>query len=434
VTTIEDRLRAATRAAAETVAPGSAPPLRLPDHPSRGRAGRWRRGRRWAGWLTPLAAAAAVTGVVAGSLAISGVFRSHHSHPAQSFYVNPEQVPPYYVALRITGSLNCCQPGALDEPRTRALVRATATGAVLATVTPPKPYGTFVGVAAAADDRTFVLAAQREVRIGAGGIQPPATKFFLLRINPAGPAGGRASLTPLPIPAEPGGADYQLWNFALSPNGRSLALLSEWGIQVFNLATGAGRTWVIPIPGKKLHRGLGGYFALGGSATNAMIAWGSSQTLAWVYYGGPPVAGSTGAGVRFLDTRAPGTNLLTNGRLAVPTPKSIPDPGAYWRQALPIAGGRAVLAVLEVSSRHGIFGNLVEFSARTGRAVRVLNHIRFDGNYEQVLWASPSGHKLVVTGTQRGKGQGRYLSGAGVLTGDRFTPIPWANATSAAAW
>ena len=32
----EERLRAATRAAADTVAPGTAPPLRLPDDPAGG--------------------------------------------------------------------------------------------------------------------------------------------------------------------------------------------------------------------------------------------------------------------------------------------------------------------------------------------------------------------------------------------------------------
>ncbi|MGE5131551.1 MAG: hypothetical protein ACM32E_01430, partial [Gemmatimonadota bacterium] len=58
MTTIEDRLRAATRAAAATVAPGSARPLRLPDPaPGRDRP-RWPRGRRWPGWQAPAAAAA----------------------------------------------------------------------------------------------------------------------------------------------------------------------------------------------------------------------------------------------------------------------------------------------------------------------------------------------------------------------------------------
>jgi len=55
---IEDRIRAAARAAAETVAPYSVPPLELPaEHP---RGDGWRRR-----WLVPAAAAAAVVIVIA---------------------------------------------------------------------------------------------------------------------------------------------------------------------------------------------------------------------------------------------------------------------------------------------------------------------------------------------------------------------------------
>ena len=71
--TIEDRLRAAAQAAAGTVAPGSAPPLRLPDRPAR-RFGVPRPPHRggWRRWAAPLAAAASVIAVVAASLAITG--------------------------------------------------------------------------------------------------------------------------------------------------------------------------------------------------------------------------------------------------------------------------------------------------------------------------------------------------------------------------
>ena len=71
----EERLRAATRAAADTVAPRSAPPLRLPDDPAACplRGGGSRR-HRWLRALTPLAAAAAVAAVVIVSLTLtSGV-------------------------------------------------------------------------------------------------------------------------------------------------------------------------------------------------------------------------------------------------------------------------------------------------------------------------------------------------------------------------
>ena len=42
VMSTEERLRAATRAAADTVAPGSAPPLRLPGDPEAGPRCGWR--------------------------------------------------------------------------------------------------------------------------------------------------------------------------------------------------------------------------------------------------------------------------------------------------------------------------------------------------------------------------------------------------------
>ena len=90
------------------------------------------------------------------------------------------------------------------NPRTNAVVRITTTGQALATIAPPRPYGTFVGVTAAADDRTFVLAAQK-ARIDRAGHLGPATRFFLLRLGPAAAVPERSGLTPLPIPAIPAG-------------------------------------------------------------------------------------------------------------------------------------------------------------------------------------------------------------------------------------
>jgi len=369
--------------------------------------------------------------VVAGSLAIAGEFRGHPARPPVlgPVVLGSERVPPYYVALTITGNGGCCQP------RTRAVVRATATGAVLATVTPPRPYGTFDGVTAAGDGRTFVLGALRAGCAPTGPGCAPATKFFLLRISPASASGSfRTRLTPLPMPAF--GADSQLWNFALSPQGTSLAVLTEQGIQVFNLATGTERIWQIPVPGTSSHRGLGGYFALGSGATNEMLSWAGTHTLAWVYYGGPPAGGAaSGAGIRLLDTRARGSDLLAASRLVVPQPNSVIDPGSYWRQVLPTVDGRAIFAVLELQGPR-LSQELVEFSAQTGQARRVLNHIRIHGNYEQVLWASLSGRSLVVSGTHsvRRSAGSAYLAGAAILTGGHVTPIPWPGQNLAAAW
>ena len=195
VMSTEERLRAATRAAADTVPPGSAPPLRLPGDPAGEvlRAGRLR--RRWLRALTPLAAAAAVAAVVIASLTLTRSVPATPgggaASPARSAALS--SVPPYYVALTSAAT------------PTQAVIRATATGAVVATVRPPKPYGTFNFVSGAADDRTFILAAQRWWPPGSGprgllaeqrdNVTPIV--FFRLRYDPAT---RRAQLTLLHLP------------------------------------------------------------------------------------------------------------------------------------------------------------------------------------------------------------------------------------------
>ena len=141
--TVEDRLRTALRETAGEVTPRSVPPLRLHGARRREVAGPAAR-RRWVAWLAPLAAAASVTAVIAASLAISTAF--HGGHRAARGPAGPfAGVPPYYVALAVRKPH--LKPSIAQ--RQFAQVRATATGAVLAVVTPPKPYGTFSAAATA---------------------------------------------------------------------------------------------------------------------------------------------------------------------------------------------------------------------------------------------------------------------------------------------
>ena len=214
-----------------------------------------------------------------------------------------------------------------------------------------------------------------------------------------------------------------------------LATLDTRGIHVFDLATGAERTWDIPVPGSA-HRGTLGFLALSAGAANSMLAWAGDHTLAFAYYGGHRRGGaSSGTGVRFLNIRAPGTNPLADSRLVVPQPKNSPDLGGYWRAILPTPDGRRVVAVLERTNGR-LSQKLVEFSAGTGQVLRVLNHIPVDGTFEQVLWASPSGRSLLVTGTRPASASAgsAYISSPGILTGGRFTPIPWPGQNFSAAW
>ena len=195
-----------------------------------------RRGK-WPGLITPLAAAAAVTAVVAASLAISTAFRGHarpagpgpaaQSHPSPA-PLRPaalrqaalRQVPRYFAALARTGPVQLIGGEA-------AVVRSTVTGHILATVAPPRPYRIFTWVSAAADDRTFVLAAQRYWPIASGQAGMPAqnrdittpTVFFKLAFDPATHT---AKLARLAVPETIQAS--QLAGMTVSPDGTRLAL------------------------------------------------------------------------------------------------------------------------------------------------------------------------------------------------------------------
>lgn len=251
--------------------------------------------RRWRGWLVPVAAALAVTTAVAVSLAISsGISRQHaRKHPAST--VAPfAQVPRYFVAL--TGG------NILPNGGRRAAIAATATGTVLGSVAPPRPYRVFTWVAAAANDRTFVLAAQRaqpvngapKMLMGSG----PA-RFYRLTVHRSGRPG---ALKPLPVPP----VTESINGFALSPDGSRLAVSVHGApgavagssqILVFKLATGAERSWVLS---------SAGWIGQDKPSAQSLVWAGDDRTLLFKQYEGE---GGARAQIRLLDTAAPGGNL-----------------------------------------------------------------------------------------------------------------------------
>ncbi len=247
MTRTEDRLRAALLDTADQIPPGGLPPLELPAEV----AGRDRYGsRRPAGqprrWPSALAAAAAVCLIIGLSVTLAG-------RRGQVVPTRPPgqlaQFPPYYVALQ---QADCFLCGAGSEYWTnpdRAVVLSTLTGATMATIAVPRPYGTFAFVHGTADDRDFILGAQR---LADGSGPYPGTKLYLLRLNPSARPGHQAQLTALAVPLL-GGRGYELCWIALSPNGQLLAAISTTTagnnptlLRVYNLGTGASRTWVLP--------------------------------------------------------------------------------------------------------------------------------------------------------------------------------------------
>ena len=414
--TMEDKVRLALRETGEEISPHSVPPLRL-----RGTR-RTRLPRvpgRWGTWLTPLAAAAAVAAVVAGSLAISATFHGHARSTGQAVAarwngspVGPRsalrEVPPYFVVL---------PPQALIYART-ALVRSTVTGRVLATVSPPRPYKVFTWVNGTADNRTFVLAAQRwwNVSSGPAGMRAQErdnnapTVFFKLAFDPAT---GTATLTRLTVPEKVRATN--LGGMGVSPDGTRLALDFRQSIQIVSLATGAVRTWTWPGSGW-----IGNWKPMG-----QIFSWSSGgRYLEFQQWGGRRDT----MHVRILDTTAPGTSL-TAARVIVAYPyRSGADTYATGNSFLTPDGTRIVTAISFFPRRRTTAGGYVQiagYSARTGKPVFHEDRFSSSVGSQDVLWASPDGSALVISDPRGAKDQyGARSNILGVLAGNKFTPIP----------
>jgi hypothetical protein len=420
MSTIEDRLRAATRAAAQTVAPGSTPPP--PALPARQRlvpAARPRRGPGWPGWMAPLVAAVAVTAAIATSVVVSGALSLGHArspsqaaagrtgtvalHPAPAA---PPGIPAYDVALA---------PGPDAGQSTRAVVRATATGAVLATVRPPRPYATFTWVTGAADDRTFVLAAQPAGQPTASG--RVVMKFFALRLDPAA---GTAKLTGLPTPTV-SGTWIQAEGLALSPDGEKLAVAlsraARSAIEVFDLAGGPSREWKATLPGGTVV----GTALLGANA----LSWAADgRTLAFDAYG------PAGVEVHALDTAAPATSLSTSRLIMIF--RRWRTTGSVSGSALITPDGAKIIAMEVPSPQTATQVRVRQFSAIDGRPLRVLATLHYRRGaitgWPDVLWSNPSGSQLIISTTKLGaapsKNGGLTPREIGMVTAGHFAPLP----------
>jgi hypothetical protein len=417
--TLEDRIRAAVTQTAEEITPGSIPPLSLAT-PQRHRLDPAGRGRRRAGWprvLIPLAAAASVIAVVATSLAVSGATHGHRPARATRHASVMASLPPYYVQLAGNNPNTT-----VLQPR-HALIRATSSGATLARITPPPPYGTFVSVAGAGDGHTFVLAAERWVvqrADGGSSQQAEPTKFFLLRINPVT---GKPQLTALPIPAEPASAG--LSGMALSPGARRLAVAVDGGrdrqtIQVFTVATGSEQQWAWT---------GGGNITNNAGGNGQVLSWAADQrTLAFQVWQGSNIdvrlfntASAAGLRASTVAVEFPGA--------AVDSPRGAVTFGGTSTFITP-DGTMIVCATMSTTKWSTTMTELgyTEFSASTGRGVRILDPHRYAGKAllqtQDVLWTNASGSTLIVVADVAAAQPGKYRLQAGAVTGNRFTPLP----------
>jgi hypothetical protein len=288
MTSVEDRARAAMDAITGQVDAAPPPPLPLP--PPAGTARR-RRGRppqrRWRPWLAPAAAAAAIIAVAVTLVAVRNAPAGRPAPPAPATPVNG--VPEYYVGIPTS-------PGFANPNAPEAIVGDTFTGKKLATVPAPAGWRFLPALAAAGDDRTFVVGATP----GSGDLLR-TERLYVIRLTPG--AAHFATLRALPIPAPQVSWDY-VTSMALSRDGTMLAVLAgATQLRVYSMATGVlVHTWSVSSSGSS------------GPPMVSLLSWTSDgRRLAFSARearSNPPVE------IRLLQLSDPGHDLLADSRVA----------------------------------------------------------------------------------------------------------------------
>ena len=389
MTELEERLSRELKELSERAQPGSIRPLREPPARKRPRAVRW---------LAPVAAVAAVLGVIAGVSVLGRPAGRVPPFPGTQgpmprFYVTAWQA---FVASRVV---------------TKAVVHDSATGAALATVAVPTLTDSQGGtqgpsITAAGDDRTFIITEQ--------STSPNVNRFYMLRVA----ANGRsAKLSRLPI-SVPGYLSVN--DEALSPDGSRLAMDVQHcnaktclytGVRLVTIATGAVTTWTT--------RANGSPFG---------VSWAGNEQVAFEWQSGAraPSPGRQ-TGYRLLSLTGAGRDLLAARAIAGPSP----TPTGSIPSALVTPDGSIVVTstVRNLPDGHGrdtVVAKIVELSARTGRLLRVLHTAtvyratpgnsgtvgQLDQNCN-VLSLGPTGVHMLVACFAFGR-----------LDGSRFTPLP----------
>lgn len=412
MTVLEDRLRSELRAESELITPESIAPLRLPSDTEHV-PGVLRRGgpRQWPSWLIPLAAAAAAAAVIAGTFAVAHMLlgTGQGPRPAGPKYAT---VPANY-AYTVQGDIyNYKSHGTQYSGSVTGRylkVRSTATGKLLATVFPPKPYNNFSTITADATGTVFVLAAAHDWQHYANALprvfrrsQTTPLRFVELRIGSAGRV--QQSSLSLPITVTP----EQQPSIALSPQGTRLAVAYGGGgapaqVAVVSLGSGQVRRWVSPRVSWTPQLNYRGAWTADGR-TLALQEWDVVRNPS--RQAGLPQHPPTTMQVNLIDTLAPGPTLAVHRPLVLRPPtgeSSLADVFLTPDGAKLIADtGRSDVA----PTRGSWTGELSVYSARTGALLQRLAPWKWNGAdhrpghggtpRELVTWSNSSGSQLVL--------------------------------------
>jgi hypothetical protein len=242
----------------------------------------------------------------------------------------------------------------------REVVTDVFTGARAGTGDRP-PGGRFAAVAAAGDDRTFVLAAQTGTSVS----------FYEQRLGPRGRPGSPVLVFALPASSVPA--------FALSPDASLLAYAMPGGIGVVSLATGAIRSWT----------------AFGGEVVE--LSWAGDEALAFTWAGlsGGEIRSLT---VRLLAASLPGTHLMAATQL-VPVCANSTGQLCLEQHPLGAADGSKVFVTDQFNGNGTLVADLEAFTGDTGRTVfsdTSLPNSPAAASACSALWTDPAGEQFAV--------------------------------------
>jgi hypothetical protein len=401
---IEERVRTATEATAATVC--EIRPLTFPDeaeaHSPVRRVPRPRSG--WNNWLVPLAAAAAVIAVAATLSVVRGIDASGgKTAPAGSVLANG--LPRYDVALSYTGN---SPKGAQIQ---NAYLVDTSTGKKLGTFKPASD-AMFNDIAGSANNTTFVLQAIAGPNYGPAGTAIPQNEpingtiprtslWYVLRVTPGAAQPGR--LAPISLAAQPSlphdGMYTGLQGMAVSPDGKSLAILSTAGVQTYSLATG-----------KLLHSWTGST-VLEQPADSGGLTWeNDGHTLVFQYPDGH---------LRALDTAGTGTSLIADSRQVFSEPG-----GGACTSMLMARDGRSVICGSMVVSHGCARGEayMASYSVATGKLEQVIYEGTCLGGGAQLLWAGSATQAIAEVVSENSGKESRAT--IGVMPPGKTAPLP----------
>jgi len=288
-----------------------------------------RRRRRIQGAAGGAAAAALIVAAIPVTIGILG----HTAGPAAGHGLAG---PPKFFA-GVAG-----EPRGQIPPATVVNIYRSATGRVVGSIRPPKPYRDFSAVSRLGGDRTYVAAA-----ITAFSPNTCTVHLFQFSIDSEGHPSG---LTPLSVPQITTG---QVAELVSSADGKTLAFTASGcapGLEIglINLATRQTTTWIVP------HRYLGaGSLSLtaDGSRLGFMVA---------------PIPGYPTTNAYVLPTDSPPGPLLRHAR------KVLHVPTGMLRVVLSNNGAQAYVET--VYSRGGPLV-LGQYSTTTGQRVRLVGQL-----------------------------------------------------------